>query len=679
MARDRREVRPDAPAVSAAMRRRPLAFEANLGQTAPEVRFLSRGPGYTLFLTSSSEVVMALRAGKDTPPSAIRMSLAGAARAPRAEGLETLRGRSHYLLRPHPVPDVPTYGRVVFRGVYPGIDTVFHGADGELEYDFVVAPGADPGAIRFRFDGTDRVALDGLGNLRLETASGTVVQKAPRVLQGDGPRRHEIAGRFVVAGNEARLDLGPYDRGQPLLIDPVLSYSTYLGGKGWDQIDGLAVDPNGDAYVTGITNSVDFPNTFGVLGSGTNYDVFVTKIDVSGTFLQYSTFLSGGVGGGWGIDVDRLGQAYVTGPAGPSFPATPGAYQTAFGGGWNDAYVVKLDSLGASVVYATLLGGNQLDEGHGIAVQWDGSVWVAGETQPATWGANTFPITPGAWQPAPGGAQDGFVAHLDAGGGALLFSTFMGGSAFDAGYGVAVDADWYVYVVGTSWSANFPVLNALQPALGGASDAVVLKLDLSGQRIYSTYLGGSQAEFGRAVAADSSGHAYVTGDTYSWNFPVVQPFQPKLSGVSDAFVAKLDHRGTGLVYSTYLGGSGWETGSGIAVDSCGSAHVTGVTSSANFPLRGSLQTLSGPDDAYVAKLTPSGTTLFYSTLLGGKDTESVGFTHIDLDPKANATVAGATYSDDYPTVNPYQKYRASQDPDGFVSRLVPRPREVCPP
>jgi hypothetical protein len=675
----RRDGALDRSVASATLRNLPLSFEANRGQTAPEVEFLSRGPGYTLFLTSASDVVLVLRGGKETKrQSVLRMRLDGAAREPRAQGLETMPGRSNYPLRRTPVTDVPTYGKVAYRDVYPGIDLVFHGAGGELEYDFLVAPGADPSAIRLRFDGADRVTLDAQGDLVLATPAGSLVQRAPRIFAGEGPDRHEIAGRFVVADDEVRVSLGPYDRRQPLVIDPALSYSTFLGGKGWEQIDALAVDLDGHAYVTGITNSVDYPNTFGVSGSGTNYDVFVTKLDVSGAFLHYSTFLTGAQGG-WGIDVDQFGSAYVTGPAGPSFTPTPAAYQPVFGGGWTDAYVVKLDSAGASAIYATFLGGNQMDEGHGIAVQWDGSVWLTGETVPATWGANTFP-TVAAWQPAPGGSYDGFIAKLDPFGSGLLFSTFMGGSNFDAGYGVAVDGDGFIYVVGTTQSTNFPVLNARQPVFGGGTDAVVLKLDRVGQRIYSTYHGGSSTEYGRAIAADSSGHAYVTGDTYSWDFPVVNALQPTLSGYADAFVSKFNPRGSALDYSTFLGGSDGETGSGIAVDACGSAHVTGVTRSANFPVLNSLQPFLGPDDAYVAKLVPAGTSLFYATLLGGKASEGVGFTHIDLDPKGNATVAGATYSDDFPTTPAaFQLFRASADPDGFVSRLVPGRNEVCRP
>jgi hypothetical protein len=215
------------------------------------------------------------------------------------------------------------------------------------------------------------------------------LQRAPRIFEGDGPNRREIAGRFVIADNEVRVSIGPYDRRQALVIDPVLSYSTFLGGKGWEQIDALAVDLDGHAYVTGITNSVDYPNTFGVSGSGTNYDVFVTKLDVSGAFLHYSTFLTGAQGS-WGIDVDQFGSVYVTGPAGPSFTPTPAAYQPVFGGGWTDAYVVKLDSAGASAIYATFLGGNQMDEGPigisfcgrltgGVGKSPAGAVWRAGE------------------------------------------------------------------------------------------------------------------------------------------------------------------------------------------------------------------------------------------------------------------------------------------------------------
>jgi hypothetical protein len=463
----------------------------------------------------------------------------------------------------------------------------------------------------------------------------------------------EIAGTYVIKdGHRVGFEVAAYDKARPLVIDPVLLYSTYAGGSGNDYANGIAVDAAGNAYVTGATYSTNFPATAGVfqtaLRTGSE-DTFVMKLEPGGTALVYSTYLGGnGKDSGLSIAVDAIGNAYVTGfTDSTNFPATAGAFQTR-SRGFEDAFVTKLNSNGTALLYSSYLGGNGTDAGQGIAIDSAGNAYVTGTTF-----STNFPTTAGAFQTAPGaGFYDAFVAKLSPTGAALVYSTYLGGG-YDAGTGIAVDVEGSAYVTGTTDSASgFPITaGAFQTTYGGGDgDAFVTKLNAAGTAlIYSTFLGGSGYDFGYGIAVDTAGYAYVTGFAGSTNFPATPgAFQTVSGGIYNAFVTKVSPAGTALVYSTYLGGNLADQGRGIAVDSAGSAYVTGMTSSPNFPVSaGVFQTTYGGDiyDAFVTKLDPTGTGLVYSTYLGGSGVDqSFG---IAVDGGGTAYVAGTTSSTDF--------------------------------
>ena len=673
----------------------PLQFEANRGQTDKDVHFLSRGPGYSLYLTAGEAVLVLSKPAVDAKRVALRMSLVGAARAYAVSGIDELPGKANYFIGKDPAKwrrNVPTYARVRYREVYPGIDLIYYGNQRQLEYDFVLAPGADPKKIVLGFKGADKLEIDAQGELVLHAPGEDIRQHKPVIYQEiDGVRR-DIAGGYVRKGaNRVGFKVAAYDTTRPLVIDPVvLSYSTYLGGINGDSGSGIAVDANGNAYITGGTASSDFPTTAGAFQpTATGSHAFVTKLNSIGAAV-YSTYLGGsGSEGGSAIAVDAGGNAYVTGATGSSdFPTTAGAFQATIGGSRN-AFVTKLDPTGSALVYSTYLGGSgDINTGSGIAVDADGNAYLTGWTN-----SINFPTTQQAFQPAFSGGYDVFVTKLDPAGSALVYSTYVGGTRFDEANGIAVDAGGNAYVTGLTDSTDLPTTpGVFQPTLSGSSeDAFVTKLDPTGSAlVYSTYLGGAFIDSGSGIAVDANGNAYVAGWTNSHNFPTTPgAFQPiKLSVGADAFVTKLNPAGTGLVYSTYLGGDGTDTGEGIAVDADGNAYVTGTTGSTNFPTTfGAVQPTfrGGFGDAFVTKLDPGGSAVVYSTYLGGSGREEGS--GIALDVHRNAYVTGATRSADFPTtpgsVQPVYGGLASPRapdgsffiPDAFVAKIV----EVVPP
>jgi hypothetical protein len=726
----------------------PLSFEANQGQTDSRVKFLSRGSGYCLFLTPT-EAVMTLRSSsresqargqkaeaghldllswrtaangflqkrsgadlRDKPAiqeTVLRMKLVGANPAPKMSGTNELPGKSNYFMDSDPKKwrkNVPTYARVKYQRVYAGVDLVYHGTHGKLEYDFVVAPGADPGVIGLRFEGAERLEIDAQGNLVLRTAAGELRQHKPAVYQEVADARYVVPGSYALRGRyEAGFEIGPYDPSQPLIIDPVLSYSTYLGGVGGDLGYGIAVDAAGNAYVTGSTESSNFPTTTGA--HRTNFqggvaDAFVAKLNPTGTALLYSTFLGGsGYDEGYGIAVDAAGNAYVTGYTdSTNFPTTTGAFQATYGvGGFADAFVTKLSPTGNGLIYSTYLGGDNLDEGNGIAVDAAGNAYVTGDANSAN-----FPTTPGSFQTALGGGtcfggpcSDAFVTKLNPTGTALLYSTFLGGRGNEGGFdsgGIAVDAAGNAYVTGATRSANFPTVSAFQTIYGGGTcgvppntfpcgDAFVTKLNPAGSAlVYSTYLGGSAEDDSRGIAVDAAGNAYVTGTTFSTDFPTTpNAFQTTFGGYDDAFVTKFNPNGTALTYSTYLGGSSLDEGFGIAVDSVGNVYATGRTQSADFPTTPGApkaENWGGNYDAFVTKLNPTGTApLVYSTYLGGSGWEGGDLYPggaIALDATGGAYVTGMTTGNFPTTPGAFQTFFAGGSDfnffDVFVSKVV---------
>jgi len=725
----------------------PLSFEPNEGQTDSRVKFLSRGSGYTFFL-AADEAVLALRksevrsqksgarsskaetgnskfetrnsgqlslfpvpgslfASLDPPapspesraPAVLGMKLVGANQAAKVTALDELPGKSNYFIGTDPKKwrtDVPTYGKVKYEGVYPGVDLVYYGNQRQLEYDFVVAPGADPKAIALKIETgkskienpKSKIHIDASGDLVIETDGGEVRFHKPVLYQPTGSlnsqftiRNSELLnGHYVLtADNRIGFEVSRYDKSKPLVIDPVLSYSTYLGGSGGDVAYGVAVDSSGEAFVTGITNSADFP-TLAASGSSVyqssnkgNGDAFVTKINPTGTALVYSTYLGGsGSDTATAIAVSASGDAFVTGTTtSADFPtastATTGAFQTAYGGN-GDAFVAQLSSDGSKLVYSSYLGGTGADFGQGIAVDSSGNAYVTGSTQSVN-----FPTCPGpesicaAASPPPlqassGGSSDAFVAEVNFTGSQLVYSTYLGGTQADVGRAIRVDASGNAYVTGYTFSPNFPMtLSPLQGSNAGPPDVFVSEVKAGGSALaFSTYLGGSGDDRGFGIALDTSGSIYVTGISQSTDFPTTSAaWQTMNHGQGDAFVSKLNSTGAALTYSTFLGGSRLDQGNAIAVDSSGNAFVTGSTQSGDFPTAEALQAILGISggsscgttlcaDAFVSQLNPSGSALVYSTYLGGSKADFGQA--IALDSSGDPYVAGSTSSTNFPAI-----------------------------
>jgi len=643
----------------------PLSFEVNQGQTAAQVDFLSQGNGYALFL-AATEAVLSLQKpapaagdGAGAPDSVVLRSIfVGANPQPQVVGLDPLAGTSNYFIGSDPAQwhtNVANYGQVEYRNLYPGVDLVFYGNQRQLEYDYVVAPGTDPGVIKLAIDGAESMTIDGQGNLVLHTSAGDVAEDAPIVYQESSGVRQPVSGQFVLEGDgQIGFALGAYDHSQPLVIDPVLSYSTYLG-TGDTEAFGIAVDTAGNAYVTGASGAY----------------VFVTKLNPTGTALVYSTFLGGAnVQQGLGIAVDTAGDAYVTGNTySTDFPTTTGAFQTSLGGQAN-AFVTKLNPTGTALVYSTYLGGTNIDWGFGIAVDNAGNAYVTGFSE-----YGDFPTTAGAFQTSYGGGDsNAFVTKLNPTGTALVYSTYLGSSAsYDYGRGIAVDAAGNAYVTGYTDSNDFPTTTgAFQTSFGGFIDAFVTKLNPTGTAlVYSTYLGGTGDDGGWGIAVDNAGNAYVTGSTESADFPTTTgAYQTTYVFVGDAFVTKLNPTGTALVYSTYLG-AGEDAGRGIAVDNAGNAYVTGATGSNDFPTTtGAYQTTygGGEYDAFVTKLNPTGTALVYSTYLGGMGNDQGN--GIAVDNAGNAYATGFTGSADFPTTTGAYQTTFGGVFDAFVTKFA---------
>ncbi|HEY3121240.1 MAG TPA: SBBP repeat-containing protein [Vicinamibacteria bacterium] len=664
----------------------PLQFEANRGQTDDQVEFLLRGGRYTLFLTRS-EAVLALASpqgaasraldAEHSGSSVIRMKLLGAKPKPEVTGMEELPGKVNYFIGSDPRKwrtNVPVYAKVRYADVYPGVDLLYHGRPGHLECDFVVAPGADPRTIALSFEGADRLESDARGDLVLHVAGGEVRQRKPFVYQEvDGVRREVSGGWVLDGGRRVGFHLGAYDPAKPLVIDPVLVYSTYVGGRGDDLSGGIAVDPAGNAYATGWTQSASFPTTPGALDAslGGGQDAFVTKLNPAGNALVYSTYLGGGdIENGNAIAVDAAGNAWVAGATrSRDFPTTPAAFDTTFNGD-ADGFVAKLDPTGSALLYSTYLGGSDLDACHAIAVDAAGNAFLTGRTRSAD-----FPATPSL-----NGAQDAFVAKLDPTGSALVYSIFLGGSmSSEEGNGITVDAAGSAYVTGETNSSDFPTtLGAYDTTLDGTADAFVTKVDPAGSGlVYSTYLGGPGHDIGTVIAVDSAGSAYVSGHTFANGFPTTPgAFDTSYNGGPlDVFVTRLNPAGSApLLFSTYLGGSGSDFGFGLRLDSAGNVYVAGETRSADFPTTPDAIQASAPggfSDCFVTKLDPTGSSQLYSTYLGGAASDSCF--GLALGGPGTAYVVGDTNSTDFPTTPGAFDTSANGGFDVFVAKIGDQP------
>jgi hypothetical protein len=703
----------------------PLAFETNDGQTDSQVQFLAHGRDYTIFVTANGHVLSLHAphtAGRvdftkrlhqaTTASAALQVRFDGANNDSVASGEEQLPGKVNYFIGNDPThwqTGIRTYARIVQRNTYPGIDVVYHGQEGHVEYDFVVAPGANPQQIRLAIAGADKLWVDSEGALVIaahgaevrfhkpvayQRGKGGVASSNERISTNEqhiiesryvlSPSRRERGRDHVTSGKlaisdstmDVSFDIGPYDVHRPLVIDPLLVYSSFLGGGTYDSGSGIAVDAAGNAYVVGITDSVDLPTTPGSFQTsfvGVSEHALVAKFNPSGSALEYSTYL-GGSGleyfgdDGYGIAVNAAGNAFVTGSTSAAdFPTTPGAFQTTLQGEPN-AFVTKLNATGSALMYSTYLGGSSSDGGSSIVVDGADNAYVTGYTY-----SFDFPTTPGTFQTSFGGQVNAFVAKLDPTGGSLAFSTYLGGSGLDGAGGIAVDPTGAVYVTGSTGSADFPTTpGVFQASLNGDYDAFVAKLDPSGSTLmYSTYLGGARRDSGNGIAVDASGSAFIIGLTASTDFPATPgSFQTAFQGGdSDAFVAKLDRTASRLIYATYLGGNDYDVGAAIAVDNAGDVYVAGGTHSRNFPTTPDAfqATQPGLYNGFVTSLNPDGSALIYSTYLGGSNYD--GCSGVATDAAGGIYLTGVTYSIDFPTTAGAVQPTFGGYADGFVLKI----------
>jgi hypothetical protein len=721
----------------------PLMFEPNQGQIDASVKFAARGSGYGLYLTAQEAVLVLEHAAAGTrhsaaQTSAVSMQLVGANSSAEPVGDVQLPGRSNYFIGNDPRKwhrDIPQFARVRYRSVYPGVDLVYYGNQGQLEYDFEVAPGSDPGQVALRFQNlanhspkNPRIVAS--GDLVVDVAGNDVRLRAPRVYQKVGAEERIVAGRFELRGqrkDEVGFELGAYDRSQTLIIDPVLAYSTYLGGTGAEScsaITGLpftpgcpaiAVDAASNAYVAGSTESTNFPQTTGEfqpeLAAGATANVFIAKFNSAGTLL-FATYLGGnGTDYAAGVATDTGFDVIVAGTASSgNFPTTDGANNAAFQttpvSGGKHVFVSKLDPTGRILLYSTYLSGHGIDIASGLAVDQGGSnAYVTGTTTSADVGTG-FPSTIGAFQTKPTipGLNQFFFTKVDpnaSGSASVLYSTYFGGSSPSTGTvvggGIAVDTNSNAYFTGGTNFIDMPVLNAFQATNKGGYDVIVAKFNPSGvtgtQLLYSTYLGGSGDDIGYGIAVDTSPNAYVTGSTTSTDFNAgdtgTTALQASNGGGTDAFVAKLGVLCTGtacttplpLNYFSYLGGAGTDVGTAIGVDNNSAARITGWTNSPNFPIVGNpLQKTfgGGSSDAFYASVdtlatcspitTPTCAPTSTSSYFGG-NAEDIG-TGIALDQQGSSYLAGETWSTNFPVLNSAQGNLSGPN-DAYVAKLAP--------
>ena len=631
-----------------------LSFVENAGQEDAAVRYAAHTGGASFFFTQR-EAVLAFERGDEG--LALRLGFVGANPAPVIEGQSARAGTLNYLVGSDASKwrtGIPTYGEVVYRDLWPGIDMVFRGASGRLKYEFVVHPGADPSRIGLAYRGVERLALGAGGALLIHTPWGTLRDEKPRSFQVVDGRRVPVESRFAVDKRSYGFSLGAYDASRPLVIDPGLLYSTYLGGAAFEEARHVALGPDGSMYVTGFTNSPMFPSTPGAFDptrDGSS-DGFVMKFDAAGA-LAYGTFVGGSsADNASSLAVDAGGNAYIAGwTDSTDFPTTPGALETSLQAA-QDGFVSKIAPDGSDLVYSTYLGGQANTAATDVAVGSDGSAFVIGST-------GLFPTTQGAFDEELNDSDDGFVAKLSPDGSTLDYATYLGGSDCDlsgSAMGVEVDASGSAYVVGYTSADDFPTTpGAFDTTAEGCSfaDGFVTKLNPSGSALeYSTLLNGesNQPDVAFGIDVDADGNAYVTGATQSPEFPTTAgAYDPTHNGHVDAFATKLNAAGSGLVFSTFLGGSGPENGTAIALHEGGDVFVSGGSSSDDFPTTPGAfdESQNGGDDAILARLDASGSTLVYATYFGGSG-HDYGLWGLAVDDAGSGLFSGYTDSSDLP-------------------------------
>jgi len=640
----------------------PLYFMANQGQADERALFYSRTSRYTLWVTNEGLIFDSTYSG-DKPAlyeaqserAAPRLAFLNSNRNPKITALEPSEHKVNYFIGNDPAnwkKDIPTSLAVLYEEVYHGIDLKIYGREDQIEYDWIVKPGSCYQDIRFEYRDAERADIDREGNLAIETKFGRLVNKKPSSRQRIDGETIVIGSRYVALGNRVfGYAVEDHRPDRELVIDPlILVYSTYLGGSNYDHGYAIAVDKNGAAYVTGETQSTNFPLKGPyqkTLKNGVFNDAFVVKFAPAGNALVYSTYLGGSLGEhGKGIAVDGAGAVYLTGWTGSQDFPLQNPFQSAPKKN-PEAFISKLSPLGNALVYSSYLGGGDSEWATAVAVDASGAAYLTGWTKSAD-----FPVL-NPFKAAWGGNEDAFVSKIAPAGNALVYSTYLGGLQNEEGNGIAVDSAGAAYLTGWTWSSNFPLQNPYQSALK-YEDAFVAKLAPAGNAlVYSTYLGGWWFDSAHGIAVDSAGAAYVTGWTESNDFPLMNPYKSvfNIGTYKEAFLTKLSPQGNSLSYSTYLGGGNSDQANKVAVNSSGAAYVTGFTSSTDFPSKNSLKGQDGR--IFLTKFMPQGNALAYSTRFG--DSANERGEAVAVDGNGAAYIVGWTDSKTFPTQNPFQK------------------------
>ncbi|MEO5820391.1 MAG: SBBP repeat-containing protein [Vicinamibacteraceae bacterium] len=595
----------------------PLRFEPLAPADNGSRVFVARSAGHAVHVGPTWVEVHATDrpdATRATPAEPIALRFVGAVAGPREVSLEGAATTVNYLVGADPDRwhiGLEARGRVRFRDVYPGIDVAYYGNDRQVEYDILVDPGADPDQVRLRLSGAGHVAITADGDLELGAPGAPVRVRAPFAYQLEGPARVPIASRYLLhADGTVGFALGRFDRRRALVIDPILSYSTLLGGSGLDEAASVAVDAAGNVYVAGTTSSPGFP---GASGGPGGIDLFVTKLDARGSTVLFSTYIGGsGIDEARGMTIDGLGNVYVVGSTtSTNFPTVSPRQATLAGAA--DGFLLRISTTGGGLGFSTYLGGADVDETNAVAVDAGRNMYIAGTTRSANF-PQLNPIQ------AFGGGLDGFVARFAASG-TLTYSTYHGGNGVDTLDGIGVDAAGNINTVGSTSSTNLPVLSAQRPTSSGRVDAFMSRFGPTGTLLFCSYYGGSRNDVGRAIAVLPSGWAFVGGTTASPDFPVVSAIQPAFGGELDAFLLAVSPTG-GVAWSTFYGGTRSERGRALAVNQAGKLIFAGQTFSSDMPLLRPAQPRTGGNrDTFVVELDPPYTAFTYATYLGGSNND----------------------------------------------------------
>jgi hypothetical protein len=681
----------------------PLTFEANRGQTGSGVKFLSRGQGYTAFLTAGG-MVLSLRSTPASPsatqsvaPASVQFTLVGATKNPTVAGEDPQPGKVNYFIGNDPSQwrrNIPIYGRVRYKSVYPGIDLVYYGNSRQLEYDFEVRPGSDPRKIQFQIQGARQIQLDKDGNLVLALGNAEIRFQSPIVYQESGSGRTPVAGAYVMTdATHIAFQVANYDASKPLVIDPVLVYSTYLGGSGSDQANGIVADSSGNVYVAGYTSSTNFPlATQGSLPTNANH-VFVAKLAAAGANLIYTDYIGGdGEDYGVGLVLDSANDVYVTGSTSSSDFPVVNAYQSQQPGPYT-GFLTKVSADGSSLLYSTYLGGNTFDQPTGIAIDSLGEVHVAGYTSSQNFPvANAYQATALANQGGIFGTY-GFLTKFSANGSSLVYSTYLAGSTdvaqtcgnnpcwpspYSTIGAVTVDANGNAYVAGATNTNNFPVTSGVYQASNSTQQdadlGFVSKFSSAGGLDYSTYFYNSSGDpvTISAIAVDGSGSAYIAGSADSdATFPVTTTSicDPGVYGFacSSAFVTKFDAAASTLLYSTFLGPNNYANPAALVLDSNDNAYVVGSTSSVSFQTNNAIEAYSNSADLLLVELDPTGSTQLFSTYLGGSGVDAS--TAMAIDASGSIYLTGFTNSSDFPVTPGAFQSQLGGSNDAFVMKV----------